>query len=477
MAAATYDSVNSGSLANASTPFSITSPVASEAGDALIIAILSESTVTIGAPAGVTSLALTDTDNGKKLWTFKADNVGPSDSIGSFTRSGSSNIAWVIIAVNNADGSSSGSIVDDTGTTSYAADSTPAIATVTTTRNDQMAVVFLFVTTNQRTVTAWPASLSARATVDVGAAAGLRAATRQGIASGTNITGTATLSGNDTGGGISLTLKPRPMEGAASLAGTASLTSGGVRTKLGAASLAGIASITADGVLSKVGEVLMSGVASLAAAGIRVANGISTLAGQASLSAAANMDFVGEATLSGQAALTASGQAIFQAAANLAGVATLTADQQVIRGGEATLSGVATLTAGGNRVREGFANLAGVATLTAGGLLIMNGAANLSAVATLTAAARKILNGAAVLLSEATLTAIAVRLRYSVGISADGQAEDRYTVTVNLTQDHITAITKVLGSNVRIKAQVSSTDPRYKVRIIDPDPDYRVRID
>jgi hypothetical protein len=414
MAAVTYDSVASGSCPGGSTSCLVSEPIGAELGDGIIVALVLDDALTVTPPSGYTQIVARI--GGASTRIIRVYEGVSDGAVGTFLISGAgSTVAWVSIAVNNTP--SPAPIQDDTNDKNYVSLNNPTLPTTLTSRNDQMVIAFIFMENNQRDVTAWPNSFTERADQSVGANVRLHAATRQGIASGTSMSSAFTLSGSDSGGIATIELIPAVITGAASMAGTASISAAGSRVAQAAATMAGVAAMTADGVKVKVGASTMQGQADLTAGGVRV--------------------FVGEALMAAEAVLAADGV----------------------------------------RDKIGAASLLSEATMAAVGGLLHSGAAALEAVASLTAAARMDFAASALLEASASLTATATRIRLRIGQDADGSREDRYTITVELTQDHIRAIQNIDPTAKTFKVGLVSLKPKFLSSLDRRRPRYTARIE
>jgi len=118
--------------------------------------------------------------------------------------------------------------------------------------------------------------------------------------------------------------------GTASLSGTGSLTSAGVRTSLGAATASGTGSLTAAGSRQTFGTATASGTGSLSASGVRTAYDSAFPTGVGALTASGVRTTLGAVDASGIGSLSATGTRTVPAQASLDGTGALAASGSVI---------------------------------------------------------------------------------------------------------------------------------------------------
>lgn len=208
---------------------------------------------------------------------------------------------------------------------------------------------------------------------------------------------------------------------AAALVGEGSLAAGGRVLLLGAASLSGQGAITAAALLSLRGAAALSGAASLSPTSRVIFAAVAALSGQSDLAAGARRLLLGAAALSGESSTGAAARMILSAIAALTGQATLTGITQGQVLGAATLSGESSLSASSRLLIGLSASLAGQSSISAGARLLVGLSVSLTGQAALDSSARILALAAAALSGESSLAAASRRLAGG-GAALSGQS-------------------------------------------------------
>lgn len=196
------------------------------------------------------------------------------------------------------------------------------------------------------------------------------------------------------------------VDGSATLAATASVSSSGQNEARGSATLGAVASLACAAAITVLGSATLPSVASLTASGTRQVSGSATLATTASLSATSQQEAVGAATLPAVASVTAAGVRQATGTASLPTVASLAGSAQVEVRAAASLPTVASLVASGDTAGAtitGDAALASSASLTAQGRQEALGSSALPAISSVTASGTREVPASAALGAVASL--------------------------------------------------------------------------
>jgi fibronectin-binding autotransporter adhesin len=437
----------SSSMASGTGDISVGVPSGVQSGDLLLLLVHS-CNQSITTPSGWTQITNSPQGTGSagaaggvRLGVY-TKYAGSSESSVTVTDTGSMT-AGIMVAVRGADIDTTAGRVDASATTSMswsslttgAANCLVLLCTALDRDGNGTAEVGAITNANLASITERHDQ-----TVSSGAGGGLHFATATKAGAGSIGSSTATGANSTTHAYLTISLKPAPVVGAATIAGTGTIDAASTIIRSAAASIAGAGSITAAAVRIRSAAATLSGSGAVVGAGIvlspaTVVPAAATLAGAAAVvgnavrigSAGANLAGAGSivgsaigirratAAIVGSGALAGSGLALRKAAASISGAGTIAASARVIRHAPATISGSGTISAAAAVVRKAAAQLAGTGALSGTGT-VLGGAATIAAAATVTGSAHLIAAAIAIrqanaLLAGAWTTTVAARVR------------------------------------------------------------------
>lgn len=229
--------------------------------------------------------------------------------------------------------------------------------------------------------------------------------------------------------------------GAASLAGSGSVTATASRTGVSAATLTGSGAVAAAGNQERTGAATLAGSGAVAATGVRPLTAAATLAATGAVAATGARTAVSAASLAGVGSLGALLNPPQQAAASFAAVGAVTAAATIPQQAAATLAGSGAVTAAAFRGLTAAATITGAGSVTAAGAV--GPATRMTGDTSLTAGGSRIFGGSVVLAATSSLASRAV-FTYFVPMALAPSVENP-RITVGPSFPTVRAVARSVG--------------------------------